>query len=129
MSAVRSAGCSSLPSTPQKKIHKSKVYKKSTRQGAFVILFILFLFLISSCKSRLTPEKLETEIVNKVETLLAKVVELENQVKALQEMREALIAASEAGKDIGDTLTYVSEKYKELEEKQAVEKLQMHQKV
>jgi len=35
--------------------------------GVF-ILFILFLFLISSCKSRLTPEKLETEIVNKVES-------------------------------------------------------------
>ena len=33
--------------------------------GGFVI-FILFLFLISSCKSKLTPEKLEIEIVNKV---------------------------------------------------------------
>lgn len=34
--------------------------------GVFIV-FILFLFLISSCKSRLTPEKLETEIVNKVQ--------------------------------------------------------------
>ena len=33
--------------------------------GVFII-FIIFLFLISSCKSKLTPEKLESEIVDKV---------------------------------------------------------------
>jgi len=33
--------------------------------GIFIV-FILFLFLVSSCQSKLTPEKLETEIVNKV---------------------------------------------------------------
>jgi len=39
--------------------------------GIFIV-FILFLFLVSSCKSRLTPELLEKEIVNKVENYYEK---------------------------------------------------------